>query len=129
MLVVVPTITLKEQWEKELDKNKITIAEVYVINTAVKKNHECDLLILDEVHRYAAETFKRIFGQCGYKYILGLTATIERSDGKHEVLKEAAPIIDEVTLKECLDNDIKIKTIITDQDSLSINTKFDLNKI
>tara|TARA_B100000530_G_C15813427_1_gene430491 strand:+ start:180 stop:899 length:720 start_codon:yes stop_codon:yes gene_type:complete len=28
-----------------------------------------------------------------------------------------------------LDNDIKIKTIITDQDSLSINTKFDLNKI
>ena len=28
-----------------------------------------------------------------------------------------------------LDNGIKIKTIITDQDSLSINTKFDLNKI
>lgn len=28
-----------------------------------------------------------------------------------------------------LDNNIKIKTIITNQDSLSVNTKFDLNKI
>ena len=61
VVVVVPTITLKKQWETELKKHKIKIADVYVINSAVKLHHDCDLLILDEVHRYAAETFKEIF--------------------------------------------------------------------
>ena len=105
VLVVVPTITLKEQWEKELDKNNINIAEVYVINTAVKKNRECDLLILDEVHRYAAETFKRIFGQCGYKYILGLTATLQREDGLHDIILKYIKVFDTISIEEALKND------------------------
>jgi superfamily II DNA or RNA helicase len=60
-LVVVPTVELKSQWEVELKKNKVTIAEVMVINTAIKHMHKVDMLVLDEVHRYAAESFRKIF--------------------------------------------------------------------
>jgi len=102
VLVVVPTITLKEQWEKELAKKKVKIAEVYVINSAVKKTHDIDFLILDEVHRYAAETFKEIFVRTKYKYILGLTATLERDDGLHELILKQMPVFDTITIEEAL---------------------------
>ena len=39
-LVVVPTIALKSQWEKELETHKVKFAEVLVINTAIKKQKE-----------------------------------------------------------------------------------------
>ena len=102
VVVVVPTITLKEQWEKELAKKKVNIAEVYVINSAVKKTHDVDFLILDEVHRYAAETFKEIFVRTKYKYILGLTATLERDDGLHEIILKQMPVFDTITIEEAL---------------------------
>ncbi len=102
VVVVVPTITLKEQWEKELAKKKVKIAEVYVINSAVKKTHDVDFLILDEVHRYAAETFKEIFVRTKYKYILGLTATLERDDGLHEIILKQMPVFDTITIEEAL---------------------------
>ena len=102
VLVVVPTITLKEQWEKELAKKKVKIAEVYVINSALKKTHDIDFLILDEVHRYAAETFKEIFVRTKYKYILGLTATLERDDGLHEIILKQMPVFDTITIEEAL---------------------------
>lgn len=102
VVVVVPTITLKEQWEKELAKKKVKIAEVYVINSAVKKTHDVDFLILDEVHRYAAETFKEIFVRTEYKYILGLTATLERDDGLHEIILKQMPVFDTITIEEAL---------------------------
>ena len=53
-LVVVPTVTLKAQWEAELAKHKIKFAEVLVINTAIKQPRNYDMLVLDECHRYAA---------------------------------------------------------------------------
>ena len=102
VVVVVPTITLKEQWETELKKHKIKIADVYVINSAVKLHHDCDLLILDEVHRYAAETFKEIFNRTAYKYILGLTATLEREDGLHDIILEHMKVFDTITIEDAL---------------------------
>jgi superfamily II DNA or RNA helicase len=103
-MVVVPTITLKEQWEKELAKKKVKIAEVYVINSAIKEIHDVDLLILDEVHRYAAETFKEIFVQTTYKYILGLTATLEREDGLHDIILQYMDVFDRISIEEALEN-------------------------
>ena len=100
VVVIVPTITLKKQWEEELNKNKIKIATVFVINSAVKVEHNCDLLILDEVHRYAAETFKEIFRRSAYKYILGLTATLEREDGLHDIILEHIQVFDIITIEE-----------------------------
>jgi superfamily II DNA or RNA helicase len=103
-LVVVPTIELKAQWEAELKKNKITIAEVLVINTAIKKKHKIDMLVLDEVHRYAAESFRKIFQTVSCDYVMGLTATLEREDGFHEVILEHLTVFDKITVDEALDN-------------------------
>lgn len=103
-LVVVPTIELKSQWEVELKKNKITIAEVMVINSAIKHLHKVDMLVLDEIHRYAAESFRQIFEKVDCNYILGLTATLEREDGFHEVILEYLTVFDQITVDEALDN-------------------------
>lgn len=49
VLVVVPTITLKEQWINELDKWGFSLnCNVEVINTVITRNYECDMLIIDE---------------------------------------------------------------------------------
>lgn len=101
IIIVVPTTTLKEQWESHI--NNIGCNQncrVFVINSAIKEKYNCDLLVLDEEHRYASETFKTIFECVQYKLILGLTATFERLDGKHELIKEYCPICDTITLIE-----------------------------
>lgn len=104
VVVVVPSIPLKEQWEVELKKHKIKIAKVYVINTAAKKDLDVDFLILDEIHRYAAETFKLVFENISAKFILGLTATLERGDGLHKIILEHSKVVDVVTVVEALKN-------------------------
>jgi superfamily II DNA or RNA helicase len=104
-LIVVPTLELKSQWEVELKKNKISFAEVIVINSAIKHFHKVDMLVLDEVHRYAAESFRNIFNKVNTKFILGLTATLEREDGFHEVILEYLPVFDQITVDEALENE------------------------
>jgi len=104
VVVVVPTITLQKQWIKELKKQKIKIAKVYVINTAVKLTFDIDLLILDEIHRYAAETFKLIFKNTSAKYKLGLTATLERSDDLHKIILEHLKVVDTISVNDALKN-------------------------
>lgn len=104
-LIVVPTLELKSQWEAELKKNKISFAKVMVINSAIKQKHKVDMLVLDEIHRYAAESFRSIFDNVLSSYILGLTATLEREDNFHELILEYLPVFDEVTVDDALDNE------------------------
>lgn len=101
-LVVVPRIPLKLQWERELKAAGIINCTVVVINGLVLQNTRiiCDLLVLDEIHRYAAPVFKRVFDLVEYKYILGLTATLERLDFKHKLLEAHCPIVDTITPEE-----------------------------
>lgn len=101
--VIVPTKVLKDQWEEQIAFNGNI--KVMVINTAVKKPFRCDLLVLDEVHRYNSMTFKELFNKCAYHFILGLTATYERLDGlEKEVMDHYCPVCDTVTIKESLEN-------------------------
>ena len=105
LLVVVPTDTLQKQWTKQLDERGLGLnCDVMVINTAVKQQRQYHMIILDEVHRYASDVFSLIFKQVGYKYILGLTATFERLDGKEILLQKYAPVIDTITLEDSLLN-------------------------
>lgn len=53
-----------------------------------------------EAHRVPADTFAEVFKTIKYKFILGLTATFERLDGKHELLNKYCPVIDEISLAE-----------------------------
>lgn len=105
ILVVVPTEVLQSQWEAQLDEWGLSFnCEVQVINTVIKHNWQCDMLVLDECHRYAASTFKEVFERVDYKYVLGLTATFERLDGKEEIIKKYCPVCDEIYLEEALFN-------------------------
>lgn len=100
--IVVPTKYLKAQWEKEtemLRKIPWIAINVYVINTYVKEQRECDLLILDEIHNYGSAKRLPVFNT-KYKQILGLTATIERRDMTHNVIKSYAPIVDKIEMVE-----------------------------
>lgn len=101
VIIVVPTTALKEQWATIIDNNDLSFnCEVLVINTAIKNSYTCDILVIDEIHRAAADLLKRVFETVKYKYILGLTATFERLDGKHELLAKYCPVFDEITLAE-----------------------------
>ena len=100
VIVVVPTDVLKNQWTKLLDERGLGLnCKVMIINTASKTMERCDLLILDEIHKFAANQFSQVFKTVKYKLILGLTATIERLDGKHELLKQYCPVVDTVTIE------------------------------
>lgn len=103
--VVVPTEHLKVQWMIELNKfNLVRNVSVEIINTAVKNKEKISFLILDEVHRIPAESFFEVFVQKNPIMVLGLSATFERLDGKHELLKQYCPIVDVITVKEAVLN-------------------------
>ena len=73
-------------------------ARVEIINTVIKLNWTCDLLVLDEIHLMAADTFSKIFDCVSYKNILGLTATFERLDGKEVLISKYAPVCDTIDI-------------------------------
>lgn len=103
IVVVVPTIPLRNQWEGIMrELGLINNTTIYVINTLILSPEviSCNLLILDEIHKYAADTFFEVFNIAAWDYIMGLTATLERMDSKHTLLQEHCPIIDDVTLHE-----------------------------
>lgn len=105
VLVLVPTELLKNQWIEELNKwNLLNNISVKVMMGASKKEYECDMLIIDEAHRINAESIANTFKVVKYKLILGLTATFERLDGRHEILAKYAPVCDTITLQEALQN-------------------------
>ena len=100
VIVVVPTDVLRNQWLEQLDERGLGWnCKVEIINTASKTIDQCDLLILDEVHKFAADQFSHVFKTVRYKHVLGLTATIERLDGKHELIKKYCPVVDTVTIE------------------------------
>lgn len=105
VLVVVPTETLKNQWLSLLDKWGLGLnSEVQIINTVIKRNWSCNILVIDEIHRIPTSTYSQVFDKVKYKYILGLTATFERLDGKEELIKRYSPVIDTITTEEALFN-------------------------
>lgn len=123
VLVVVPTTALKSQWQTQIDDWGFSFnAEVQVINTVIKHNWTCDLLILDEEHRYNSTDFSQIFNKVKYRLILGLTATFERLDGKHFIMQKYCPIIDQITFMEALANgwvaDYKEYIVLIDVDDI-----------
>lgn len=105
VLILVPTELLKNQWIEEIDKWGLSVnTEVRVMMGASKKAYQCDMLIIDEAHRINSEIIANVFEVVKYKLILGLTATFERLDGRHEILAKHAPVCDIITMEEALLN-------------------------
>ncbi len=108
-LVVVPTIDLMNQWHATLTNafgdqlpdeigvlgggsHNITNITVTTYDSAYRYINEYGdqfgLLVVDEVHHLPAETYQQIPEMTIAPYRLGLTATYERADGKHEALED-----------------------------------------
>lgn len=105
IVVIVPTEYLKIQWYGELSKfGLFDYVNVEIINSAVKVINQIDFMILDEVHRMAADTFYQIFSQRRPKIVLGLSATFSRLDGRHQLLTQYCPIVDVLSVQEAIEN-------------------------
>lgn len=104
--IVVPTKILQDQWRIKLDERGFFFnTEVLVLNTAASKKFNCNFLIIDEVHRAAAQNLSRMFNNCKPRLILGLTATYERLDGNEKlILDKYCPVCDTITLEESVEN-------------------------
>lgn len=113
--VVVPSIPLYNDWIRpktgHIEVHQLHNVNVFIVNTYIGFGYrEVSLLIPDEIHRYASEEFIRIFevAQCvkkvdwqkGNTMILGLSATLQRIDGKHTLVEEYCPIFDTVGMEE-----------------------------
>lgn len=106
IIVIVPTDYLKIQWITVLAEFNVQCnIKVIIVHTAIKLDLACDLLIVDEVHMMVAATFKSIFTKVRYSFIMCLTGTIDRLDGKESILKHYAPICDEISLADAIAND------------------------
>ncbi|QZA88209.1 DEAD/DEAH box helicase family protein [Salinarchaeum sp. IM2453] len=102
--VVVPTLDLVDQWIEELQTFDINIGEYTgrekqiepitvstydsAYNHAEKLGNQFKLIVFDEVHHLAAEGYRQIAELFAAPCRLGLTATYEREDEKHEALTE-----------------------------------------
>ena len=107
--VVVPSTMLSDAW---LDEKKGHIAihglknvNVYVINSYVKDQHECGLLIIDEVQRSSNEKsklFSTVISRTKFNWILCLTATLEK-EHKEFLLKYNITLIEKFTAQQGVD--------------------------
>lgn len=103
ILIVVPTKTLKEQWQIQVDNWGFSFnTEVQVINSVILHNWNVDIIVLDEIHRYCSEEYITVFTKVKYKCLLGLTATFERLDGRHKLIEKYCKVIDLITKQEAL---------------------------
>lgn len=122
-LVLVNTLALRDQWVSEVKKT-LNIeagliasgicnldAPIVVGNTQSVIKHidkiakEFGLVIIDEVHRMPSDMFKKIVDKLRARYKIGLSATLQRKDGKHVIIKD---YISDIILKPDKDeNEIK----------------------
>lgn len=114
--VVVPTTKLKDDWFNKVNGHilihNLVNVEVFVVNSYIKKNRECVLLICDECHRFMATTFLKTIVNTKYEFLMGLTATLERLDGKHEIMKKYAPIVHTLTEEQAIQRKFIVPSVI-----------------
>ena len=105
IVVIVPTENLKIQWIQELSQYfLLSYVTVEIINSAIKSDNQIDFLVLDECHRIPSDTFYAVFNKRQPKIVLGLSATFNRLDGRHELLNQFCPVCDEIFVKEAIAN-------------------------
>lgn len=116
IIVVVPSLKLKSDWEEHVDTFGLKNVEIYVVNSYVQTyidkasrpmqyrtaKWKCDLLVLDEIHNYLSDEamiFNQTINCTDYKMLMGLSATL--NDKEKTVLdRNGISIIDQVTLSE-----------------------------
>lgn len=105
-LIVCHTVALRTQWEKEVQKvygftpgiigsgkfdtePSIVVANIQTLyNFLPEIANKFGAVILDECHHVSARTFSSIIDKSTAKYKIGLSATLERKDGRHVVFRD-----------------------------------------
>ncbi|MDS0281265.1 DEAD/DEAH box helicase family protein [Haloarcula onubensis] len=137
-LVVVPTIDLLEQWQRELEtefqrpigrlgggEQRVEAVTVATYDSAYLRADELGdrfgLVVFDEVHHLGGEGYRDIARLLAAPARLGLTATFERPDGAHEVITDlVGPLVrridvDDLAGEHLADYDIKrVEVALTD---------------
>lgn len=107
VLVVTPSVYLKHQWEQQLPSLPGLVITVRTVQSMISRSYtgeQVDLLILDEAHRYTSTEFSVVFQAVTRKHLLWLTATLPMDMDRRQILLSQAPLIDSVSLAECLSN-------------------------
>jgi len=141
-LVVVPTVDLLEQWERELEaefgdrtaigrlgggEQRIEPVTVATYDSAYLRAEELGnrfgLLVFDEVHHLGGEGYRDVARLSAAPARMGLTATFERPDGAHEAVAELIGGVvyrlsaEELAGEHLADYDIKrIEVELTDEE-------------
>lgn len=124
-LIVVPTIQLMNQWLEDIrglgykdehiglyygemkEFNRVTIAVIDSVYKLIDLDKRFELLVLDEVHRYGSNYHQKLLLNNDFKYRVGLTATLERKDGNHELLiQRIGRVVIEYTVAKAVDDDL-----------------------
>lgn len=107
-IVVVPTDPLRTSWRKQLKEHRISNVKVDTIHMLAEQPATCDVIILDELHKYLgedAEVFPLIFENTNFNACLGLTATLGREGLQNELVDRYCPVVDTITLAEALEKE------------------------
>ncbi|WP_284009698.1 DEAD/DEAH box helicase family protein [Haloarcula pelagica] len=117
-LVVVPTIDLLDQWQRELDREfdlpigrlgggeqRLEAVTVATYDSAYLRADEIGdrfgLVVFDEVHHLGGEGYRDIARLLAAPARLGLTATFERPDGAHELIEAlVGPVVHRVAVDD-----------------------------
>lgn len=105
-----PEATLGEYTGSQKDMSQTVIfATVQSISKDLEKfsSTDFDYLIVDECHHAAANTYQKIFTYFHPKFILGLTATPERSDGE-DMLELFQNVAHKMDLKTAVERGILV---------------------
>ena len=148
-LILVHRKQLAEQWRENIKeflnidcgiigdgKNKPTgIIDIAIIQSLIKREDLEEFLsnygqlIVDECHHLAAYKFEQIAKFFRGKYILGLTATLERKDGHHPIIQmQCGKIVHKVNPVKKSFNNI-VKTCFTNFDYIYTPHDLDINNV
>lgn len=104
VIIVVPSDPIKQQWISETVQWKVfDNCSVKTMHDVSNHEYSCDLLVIDELHKSLSSKLYKMYENIKYKAILGLTATFNRLDGRHELLTNICPVIDTITAEEAIE--------------------------
>ncbi|MCU7836138.1 MAG: DEAD/DEAH box helicase family protein [gamma proteobacterium symbiont of Taylorina sp.] len=116
-LILTHSKNLQQQWFDEIknlmgidagiigggkwEEKDITIGMLQTLAKNPDKLLDYGLVLGDEIHHIAAQSFYKVINKLSCKYRYGLTATPHRNDGLHVLINRCiGPIIDKTTLEE-----------------------------
>lgn len=107
--IVVPSLVLQDAWtdpkKGHIKVHGLKNVDVFVINSYVKEDHECALLIIDEVQHATgskSKTFNKTIEKTKFNWLLCLTATLEL-DHKTFLSKYKVTCIEKFTAQQGVD--------------------------